>query len=45
MDKFYGRFVYFEDTVTYFIMFSHKEGGGGGGGGGKQIDILKFIQL
>ena len=27
MDKFYGRFVYFEDTVTYFdkiIMFSHR---------------------
>ena len=26
MDKFYGRFVYFEDTVTYFdkiVMFSH----------------------
>ena len=39
MDKFYGRFVYFEDTVTYFdkiVMFSHR---------GKQIDILKFIQL
>ena len=35
MDKFYGRFVYFEDTVTYFdkiVMFSHR---------GKQIDILK----
>ena len=40
MDKFYGRFVYFEDTVTYFdkiVMFSYR--------GGKQIDILKFIQL
>ena len=39
MDKFYGWFVYFEDTVTYFdkiVMFSH---------GGKQIDTLKFIQL
>ena len=27
MDKFYGRFVYFEDTVTYFdkiVMFSHR---------------------
>ena len=39
MDKFYRRFVYFEDTVTYFnkiVMFSHE---------GKQIDILKFIQL
>ena len=38
IDKFYGRFVYFEDTVTYFdkiVMFSHR---------GKQIDILKFIQ-
>ena len=37
--KFYRRFVYFEDTVTYFVkfvMFSHR---------GKQIDILKFIQL
>ena len=34
-EKFYGRFVYFEDTVTYsdkIIM-------------GKQIGILKFIQL
>ena len=34
---FYRRFVYFEDTVTYFdkiVMFSHR---------GKQIDILKFI--
>ena len=39
MDKLYGRFVYFEDTATYFdkiVMFSHR---------GKQIDILKFIQL
>ena len=40
MDKFYGLFVYFEDTVvTYFdkiVMFSHR---------GKQIDILKFIHL
>ena len=37
IDKFYRRFVYFEDTVTYFdkiVMFSHRE---------KQIDILKFI--
>ena len=28
MDKFYGRFVYFEDTVIYFdkiVMFSHRE--------------------
>ena len=27
MDKFYGWFVYFEDTVTYFdkiVMFSHR---------------------
>ena len=27
MEKFYGRFVYFEDTVTYFDkigMFSHR---------------------
>ena len=27
MDKFYGRFVYFEGTVTYFdkiVMFSHR---------------------
>ena len=27
MDKSYGRFVYFEDTVTYFdkiVMFSHR---------------------
>ena len=35
--SFYRRFVYFEDTVTYFdkiVMFSHR---------GKQIDILKFI--
>ena len=27
MDKFYGRSVYFEDTVTYFdkiVMFSHR---------------------
>ena len=27
MHKFYGRFVYFEDTVTYFdkiVMFSHR---------------------
>ena len=27
MDKFYGRFVYFEDTVTYFdkiVIFSHR---------------------
>ena len=35
--KIYRRFVYFEDTVTYFdkiVMFSHR---------GKQIDILKFI--
>ena len=27
MDKFYGRFVYFEDTVTYFdkiVMFSNR---------------------
>ena len=33
MDKFYGRFVYFEDTVTYFdkiVMLSHRGGGGGG---------------
>ena len=39
MEKFYGRFVYFEDTVTYFdkiVKFPHN---------GKQIDILKFIQL
>ena len=39
MDRFSGRFVYFEDTVTYFdkiVMFSDR---------GKQIDILKFIQL
>ena len=39
MDKFYGRFVYFEGTVTYFhkiVMFRI---------GGKKIDILKFIQL
>ena len=39
MDKFYGRFVYFEDTVTYFdkiVMFSHRV---------EQIDTLKFIQL
>ena len=37
IEKFYRRFVYFEDTVTYFdkiVMFSHR---------GKQIDILKFI--
>ena len=27
MDKFYGLFVHFEDTVTYFdkiVMFSHR---------------------
>ena len=27
MDKFYGQFVYVEDTVTYFdkiVMFSHR---------------------
>ena len=27
MDKFYGRFVYFEDTVTYFdkiVIFFHR---------------------
>ena len=38
MDKFYGRFVYFEDTVTYFdkiVMFSH----GGGGGANRYIKI------
>ena len=37
--SFYRRFVYFEDTVTYFdkiVIFSHRE---------KQIDILKFILL
>ena len=39
IDKFYRRFVYFEDTVTYFdkiVMFFNR---------GKEIDILKFIQL
>ena len=39
IEKFYGRFVYFEDAVTYFdkiVMFSHKE---------KQIDMLKFLWL
>ena len=38
-EKFYRRFVYFEDTVTYFdkiVMFFHRR---------KQSDILKFIHL
>ena len=47
MDIFYGRFVYVEDTVTYFdkiVMFSHRGGGGGGGGGANRyIEIYPAI--
>ena len=44
MDKFYGQFVYFEDTVTYFdkiVMFSHR--GGGGGGANRYTEIYPAI--
>ena len=41
MDKFYGRFVYFEDTVTYLekiVMFSHR-----GGEANRYIEIYPAI--
>ena len=48
MDKFYGRFVYFEDTMTYFdkiATFSHRGGGGGWGVGeaNRYIEIYPAI--
>ena len=40
MDKFYGRFVYFENTLTYFdkiVIFSHR------GGANRYIEIYSAI--